>query len=156
MKAFLKQQISPELAPYYLNAIAGGGSQKLKLNIDQIIAKNSFEMYDYGEMENINKYGFKKPLKYDYSKIQSPVFIVHAKDDEYVHGRDVEKVYSKLDVKAKALLGKLMVDEHGFGRNDYLFGKDAKKLVYDVILEKFDKAVRESPGSNSEGLMEGK
>lgn len=154
LQALLNQKIAPEIAPYYLNAIKGAGSIKLQLHLDQIIAKNLFRAYDYGELENINKYGFKQPPKYNYTTIETPIFVIHAADDKFVNSTDIETFYSKLNENAKTL-GKLMVVEDGFNENGYLFGVNAKKLVYDVVLEKFAKAVVESPGSISEGLLEG-
>lgn len=155
VEAYLKPQISPENVPYYLNSVQGGGSIKLKLHIAQIIAKNSFQMYDYGKLENINKYGFKIPLAYNYTVIEIPLFIVYAKDDKFVNPKDIDMFCLKLKGRA-TLLGKLMVTQSGFNSNGYLFGNDAKKLVYDEILGKFEKATAESPGSNFNGLLQGK
>lgn len=144
----------PQTAPYYLNSVGGGGSTKLQLHLDQIIAKNSLRMYDYGEEENVNKYGFKHPPAYDYTKIQVPLLTIHAKADKFVNPKDVDVFYSKLTSKAKSL-GKLMVEENGFDGDGFLFGVDARTLVYGKILEKFAEAEAESPGSNSVGLQEG-
>lgn len=69
-----------------------------------------------------------------------------------MNATDVEKFYLELNTKAR-VLGKLLVMENDFNGNSFLFGGTAKKLVYDVLLEKFEKALLESPGSISEGLI---
>lgn len=141
------------MAPYYLNAMKGGGSRKLQHHLHQIIATNSLQMYNYGTIGNINKYGFVKQPVYNYTNIEVPLYIIYAKNDKFVNAKDVENFYEKLNDKAKTL-GKLLIMEEDFNANGYLFGRNAKGLVYDAILKKFKKAVINTPGSKSDGLRE--
>ena len=55
----------------------------------QIIHHKQFQRYDFGKLQNMKRYGTFEPPKYDLSKIQVPMALVHGDNDPLANPTDV-------------------------------------------------------------------
>lgn len=83
----------------YLNHFPAGTSMKNVSHMSQLInSKQKFQKYDYGEVENMLKYGQKTPIEYDISNIDKSLKIVLfiGKLDNKTNKADTDKLYDIL------------------------------------------------------------
>jgi len=85
----------------------------------QLLNTNKFEMYDFGEKENMKKYGQKTPPVYDLGKITVPVYLHAGSYDELADPEDVERLNSELTGSPKVVL-----DTYEYGHLTFLWNKD--------------------------------
>jgi hypothetical protein len=113
-------------------------------------ANGLFQMYDYGEKENLQMYGFAKPPLFPLEKIKTSVFLVYGSHDTIsrveVRPRkssissnpeclqDNEELLRKLP--SDVVHGQILVDN--FNHLDFFFGRSRTEM-YDKIMELLDK-----------------
>ncbi|CAG0903535.1 unnamed protein product [Darwinula stevensoni] len=91
-----------------------------------------FQHFDWGRAKNMQFYGQKEPPEYDLSKVVTPTFLYWGKNDWLANPTDVEWLSNRLP--ASSLIGCYPANFSAWNHLDFLYGKDAKKLVYDKIL----------------------
>ncbi len=61
-----------------------------------MLLTGEFKMYDFGEKENLKRYGQKVPPFWDTSKIQHPLHLFAGSSDELADPKDVAKLWQSL------------------------------------------------------------
>lgn len=89
-----------------------------------------FEGFDFGLSGNQERYKKYTPLKYDLTKVTSKVALHYGENDWLAAVSDVDKLASKL----QNMEGKYRVNHPKFNHMDFVWGKDAKTLVYDKVI----------------------
>ncbi|XP_025265049.1 LOW QUALITY PROTEIN: lipase 3 [Camponotus floridanus] len=125
------EQFSYSLLPVILSHTPAGTSAKTLLHYAQIFESAKFRKYDYGRVKNLLIYNSTEPPNYDLSNIAVPVALFYADNDWIISTEDVKRLYHSLPN---------VVDMYGvpwskFNHADFMWAKDASKLVYDRILK---------------------
>lgn len=108
-----------------------GTSTKTVIHYAQQIKSNSFEQYDYGPEDNLKYYGQKTPPIYNVTNIRQPIYLMYGMNDWLADYIDVKQLAKQI----KNLVGIQKVPLDSFNHVDFLFGKDAEKLVYQPVIK---------------------
>ncbi|KYN08590.1 PREDICTED: lipase 3-like [Cyphomyrmex costatus] len=128
---FDKEQFNYTLLPVILNHDPAGASTKTIIHFGQEVVSGKFRRYDYGYEKNLLIYNATEPPDYDLANITVPVAIFYADNDWLVNSVDVKKLYRLLP----NILDMYRVPFPKFNHLDFIWGKDALKLVYKRLLE---------------------
>lgn len=91
-----------------------------------------FRQYDYGQAENLKKYGQISPPDYDLKKVTAPGYLIYSDNDYLINTEiDFPKLYDNLG----NCLGKYVIPNSQFQHTDFILGVSAPQVVYPVILK---------------------
>ncbi|KYM76202.1 Lysosomal acid lipase/cholesteryl ester hydrolase [Atta colombica] len=126
---FDKEQFNYTLLPVILNHDPAGASAKTLVHFSQEIESGKFRQYDYGRKNNLLIYNATEPPDYNLGSITVPIAIFYGDNDWLASNVDVKKLYHLLP----NILDMYRVPK--FNHLDFIWGKDAPKLVYKRLLE---------------------
>ncbi|KAJ8948301.1 hypothetical protein NQ318_020788 [Aromia moschata] len=137
-----KTELGPESIPVYFNQLPGGTSIKI-LNHAADLVLGNFRKYDYGPL-NYKYYGSPKSPIYDLKKVHVPVYLVYSAQDwattEAVSLQlDARNLWRHLPEESRYGMRKINMDT--FNHIDFVFGRRARKIVYDPLVEVLNKAI---------------
>ena len=93
---------------------------------------NFFGKYDYGVEENQRRYnGSHTPPAFNLEAVSVPLYIFYGNGDKLVAPEDVKTLAERLP-STEAIY---QIDYEGWNHNDFVYAIDAKKLVYDIIIQ---------------------
>ncbi|KAL6431781.1 hypothetical protein ACFW04_007353 [Cataglyphis niger] len=95
------------------------------------IQSGKFRQYDYGRAKNLLIYNSMEPPDYDLANIKVPIALFYANNDWLVSTEDVERLYHLLP----NVVDMYKVPWSNFNHVDFLWAKDAPKLVYERVLK---------------------
>ncbi|XP_019872675.1 lipase 3 isoform X2 [Aethina tumida] len=95
------------------------------------ISPGKFQQFDYGYLENLERYGQTEPPQYDLSKVTAPVALFYANNDWLVSEKDVEHLAALLP----NVVLKYLVPLQSFNHLDFILAKDIVPLVYSKMFE---------------------
>lgn len=78
----------------------------------------------------MKEYGRPTPPSYNLKKVTAPVYLHYSRNDWLSNEKDVNTLYKELG----NCLGKFLSPDNKFNHVDYIYGIDAKALLYDRIL----------------------
>ncbi|CAH1638712.1 unnamed protein product [Spodoptera littoralis] len=126
-----ENQHNATMMPVIFGHTPAGSSVRQLAHYGQGIADKGFRRYDYGSaLANYREYKLFKPPPYDLSKVTTPVFLHYSDSDPLAHVQDVNRLFSELG----RAIGKFRVPESTFSHIDYMYGINAKELVYDRVI----------------------
>jgi len=88
-----------------------------------------FNAFDYGEDENVERYGTTTPQSYDLKQVKAPVHIFWGENDYVVAPEDVHWLATNLG-NLKSIH---RVEDPKFNHIDFLYGKNVNQMVYSRI-----------------------
>lgn len=91
-------------------------------------------MYDYGPEKNMKLYGEENPPKYQLKAIETPISLWYGANDLLAHVKDVDTLFKKL----KNPMGKFLIPWEKWNHQDFVWGIDANKFVYEPIIKALD------------------
>ncbi|XP_047997122.1 lipase 3-like [Leguminivora glycinivorella] len=125
------EQLNMTNLPVILSHVPSGASAKQFAHYGQGIMSAKFRKFDYGEMENLERYGSREAPDYDLSRVSPPVSLVYSDADWLCDARDVDKLHDLLP----DVVDKHRVQSTNFNHMDYVFAKDVKRLIYEPLSE---------------------
>lgn len=111
-----------------------GCSVKQLTHYFQLINTGRFRQFDYGLAGNLAHYNRFSPPEYDLRKVTTPVYLHHGENDWVVTPKDAKIVASKLG----NLVELRRVNFTAWNHLDFIYGKDADKLINEYIIEKLN------------------
>ncbi|XP_025265045.1 lipase 3-like isoform X2 [Camponotus floridanus] len=126
-----REQFNNTLLPVILNHFPTSVSAKTLLHYVQIAESDKFRKFDYGRVKNLLIYNSMNPPYYDLSNITVPIALSYADNDWFISIEDVKRWYHLLP----NVVDMYEVPWSKFNHMDFIWGKDASKLVYDRILK---------------------
>lgn len=130
MCGYSEQQLNETALPAILSHAPAGTSAKAIIHYGQEIMSKKFCQYDYGIIGNLKRYGSVKPPEYDLSRVTTPIYLHYSDNDWLAHQDDVQLLYRRLP----NVVGQLRVPLSTFNHLDFVYGIDAKKLLYDKVM----------------------
>jgi len=109
-----------------------GTSVRTVVHYAQSVNNGKFCKYDFGKEGNMQHYGQETPPDYDLKKVTAPVSLLWGENDWLGDPSDVMEIVSGLPNIMPS--GVVDVDFAKWGHLDFLWGIDAKPLVYDYVL----------------------
>ncbi|XP_032520699.2 lipase 1-like [Danaus plexippus] len=125
------EQLNMTMLPVLLGHLPGGAATRQLTHYLQLIHGKEFTRYDHGVIGNLVEYGSMTPPRYDLSRIDAPVFLHYSQADPLAEVPDVERLHSELG----NVLGKYRIEQPTFSHIDFVWGIDAKKLVFDRLIQ---------------------
>lgn len=98
-----------------------------------------FREFDYGYFENLRRYGSANPPLYPLKKITADVHLLFSNNDWISNPIDVNCLCNQLKNCTKKL-----ISDGDYSHLDYIFGKYAKKDVYNYISTKMNEYLETS------------
>lgn len=95
-----------------------------------LLLTGSFRKFNYGATENLKIYGSTQPPKYDLEKVKTPIAIFYSENDFLTNPIDVKKLIDRLP----NIIETKKIEYAKFNHIDYLWGRDARTLLYNIVL----------------------
>uniref|UniRef100_A0A0K2THP6 Lipase n=1 Tax=Lepeophtheirus salmonis TaxID=72036 RepID=A0A0K2THP6_LEPSM len=130
-------QMNMTLLPIILGHEPGGTSTRTLIHFAQEINDDKFQKFDHGKAKNVIFYNSTVPPQYDVKKsVKVPVALLWSDNDWLADPSDVYWLKEQL---SNVLIKFYEVPLKKFNHIDFLWGLDADKLVYPVILDLLEK-----------------
>ncbi|XP_025266501.1 lipase 3-like [Camponotus floridanus] len=126
-----REQFNITLLPVILKNAPAGTSIKTILHFIQVFESGKFRKYNYGRERNLLIYNSTEPPNYNLSNTTVPIALFYADNDWIVDTEDVKRLYHSLS----NVVDMYEVPWSKFNHVDFIWAKDAPKLVYDRILK---------------------
>ncbi|GLH01895.1 Lipase 3, partial [Gryllus bimaculatus] len=128
------QQLNKTQLPVILSHFPGGASTKQILHYAQEVVSGQFRQWDYGVISNTYFYGSSKPPNYNLTRVTAPVAIFYSDNDWLSNIIDVKRLQALL---TRSVVRMIKVPWNKFNHLDYMWAIDAKRLVYDTVIQTF-------------------
>ncbi|XP_034831227.1 lipase 1-like [Maniola hyperantus] len=125
-----EDQHNATMLPVILGHYPAGIALRQIAHYGQSIFGRDFRRYDHGPVVNRRIYGFAIPPRIDLSRVSAPVYLHYSESDPLADVRDVERLFRELG----NLAGRVRVPRKIFSHVDFVWGINAKTLVYDGII----------------------
>lgn len=132
---FNSAQLNRTVIPDILANTPAGAAVGQLVHYGQGVNSGKFRQYDYGMLENLNRYGSINPPDYPLENIRCPIALHYSDNDWLAHTKDVDELAGKL----KSMIGKFRVPDGKFNHLDYQWAKEAKFLLYDRMMNLMDR-----------------
>ncbi|KAF8360982.1 hypothetical protein PRIPAC_87905 [Pristionchus pacificus] len=117
-------------APVYLSHIPSGTSTWNALHWAQLAVRRTVEHMDHNPAENVRRYGSETPPRYNYSRIDVPIY--HFLGDADYLGTKAEMDNVLLKMLRKEVVKELIIIP-GYNHIDYVVADDCAEMVFNPI-----------------------
>lgn len=118
------------LQQHILNLLPAGTSTKTIKHYCQSVTSGQFQMFDFGPIENMKKYGMKSPPVYRLNDVTLPVSIFSSSHDSI---STIPDVISLLPNIPNPVVHHV-IKRYGFSHTDFVWAEDAPHLLYHIII----------------------
>ncbi|KAI8437277.1 hypothetical protein MSG28_011652 [Choristoneura fumiferana] len=123
------EQFNKSMIPVQLGHVPAGASARQFAHYGQNMHYKEFRRFHHSYLKNLYYYGSFRAPSYDLANVRAPVYLHYAMADTSAHYKDVRRLKKEINnVKA------LKVPMKSFNHLDFLWGIDAKTLVYDKVV----------------------
>ncbi|CAH4028682.1 unnamed protein product [Pieris brassicae] len=130
-----ESQHNATLLPVKLAHTPAGSGLRQFAHLTQNMASKKFRRYDYGPIQNILRYGQTQPPEYNLLNIKNPVFLNYSDGDTRTNEIDINLLYDSLDTTKELI----RVPDGNFSHIDFMWGKNAKTVLYDRVISEIRK-----------------
>lgn len=125
------------LGVYFSHLPAGTSAWNIIHYAQQFHAQNRVQMYDFGRMGNIRKYGQETPPEYHFERITNRyIALLSGLNDWLVNPIDLNRLRLKLRVP---LLLDYVVENPEWNHQDFLFARDVTDQINSRVVELLDR-----------------
>lgn len=136
---FNEKQLNRTLFPLIMGHTPSGASTKTVVHYGQEIRTDGkFKRFDYGVEGNMREYGRPTPPEYPLSNITLPIALLSAESDWLSPDADVKTLHADLANPIEHYV----VPDKEFNHLDFMWAKDAPKLVYKKLLQLLESDVK--------------
>jgi pimeloyl-ACP methyl ester carboxylesterase len=127
---FDKKNLNLDRLPVYTAHTPAGTSVRNMVHFIQMIKNGRFEMYNFGEEENLRRYNQTTPPQYDVSLMKVPVHLYTGTNDWLADPYDFS---TSLLPKLPNIARRKNID--AYNHLDFTWGLDAHELVYKDVMQ---------------------
>ncbi|XP_037960134.1 lipase 1-like [Teleopsis dalmanni] len=128
---FDKEQMNETMLPVILGHAPAGAATKQMQHFGQLKRENYFRQYDYGWIRNYWRYDSITPPDYKLMNVRNKVALHYSENDWLAPPEDVDHLSRLLP----NLVGKFLVDYPAFNHLDFVWGIDARELLFNRIVQ---------------------
>ncbi|XP_034239874.1 lipase 3-like [Thrips palmi] len=134
ISGFYSKQVNVTMMPSLFTNFPGGSALKQLEHYCQQLALEEldFRQFDLKARGNLARYGQVRPPAYNLSRVTAPCYLIHADNDVLAVQSNVEALSQRLPNVPPD--GVRLVRLAEFNHLDFIYGRDAKELVYDHVL----------------------
>ena len=126
------KNMDPSMAIIFLNHLPDATNSKTMVHMAQMYRNgDKFYHYDFGEEENLIRYGSRLPREYNLDNVKTSTFIFSGDKDGFATQKDVKILIERLP--NVNLHHKVKVD--GFAHLDFILGINADKFLNEEIVK---------------------
>lgn len=144
-------QLNMTMLPVIYDHLSHRSSSKVVYHFAQMMKtdqKKFFGKYDYGIEENQRRYnGSPTPPAFNLEAVSAPLYIFYGNGDKLVAPEDVKTLAATMP-STEAIY---QIDYEGWNHNDFVYAIDAKKLVYDIIIQHMETIMDRPVGAEGAG-----
>ncbi|KAF8361950.1 hypothetical protein PRIPAC_88873, partial [Pristionchus pacificus] len=132
-------QLDYSRLPIYYSNYPSGSSTKNIRHFTQMMLKQRTARFDYGEVENMKRYGTLYPPSFNFSSVRVPMFLWYSDGDYLVSGADIT---GRVVPQLKEEFLKEVIPLTGYNHFDFHWGLRAPEDIFHPIIgfiEGFDK-----------------
>ncbi|KAK8398846.1 hypothetical protein O3P69_004144 [Scylla paramamosain] len=122
--------IDPNYLPVIYAHTPAGTNFRILTHLMQIVRSKRFQAFDFGERENLVRYGSPIPPRYSLASVKIPVGLFWSDNDWVVDPKDVAMTASELPWVAH----NYRVPLADFNHLDFMWAENAAELVYKPVL----------------------
>ncbi|XP_016963046.1 lipase 3 [Drosophila biarmipes] len=127
---FNRQQLNETMLPVVVGHTPAGASTKQLHHFGQVRNSRRFQHFDYG-LSNLLYYGSLFPPLYKLQNVRTKVALYYGSNDWLAPPEDVDRLYRSLP----NVVDKYVVPDANFNHLDFIWGIDARELVWDRMIE---------------------
>lgn len=127
---FDKAQANETMLPVVLGHSPAGASTKQMQHYGQLKQSGHFRQFDHGWIRNYWIYNSVTPPEYNFANVGNKVALHYSQNDWLATPLDVEHLHLQLP----NVVGKFLVSYPNFNHLDFVWGVDARELLYDRVL----------------------
>lgn len=131
---FDQGDLDEDWVPVILHMLNGGTSIRTVIHFGQLTESKSFRAFDY-HSGNWKHYHQWTPPTYSLGKVSVPVMLKYGLNDPLADPKDVDRMSKELPPSRVMA----QVKNPKFSHLDFLWGKDAKEMVYDDVISFMEK-----------------
>ncbi|XP_022651742.1 uncharacterized protein LOC111246432 [Varroa destructor] len=124
-------QLNRTRIPVYMAHMPSGTSTKNLVHMAQNRNRKDFCRFDYGEKENIWRYGTSYAPRYPLHKITAPIALFWGKNDRLATPEDVSTLRKEIH---HAIVYDYLVPDPQFAHLDFMIGINANHLLHEPII----------------------
>ncbi|KMQ87030.1 lipase 3 [Lasius niger] len=125
------EQFNYTLLPDIMKIFPTGGSANTVIHYSQVFQSGKFRQYDYGRTKNLLTYDSAEPPDYNLANIMVSIAIFYGPGDTMIDIMDVKRLSCALP----NVMDVYEVPWPNFNHMDFIWAKDASKLVYERVLK---------------------
>ncbi|KAI8442391.1 hypothetical protein MSG28_005909 [Choristoneura fumiferana] len=125
-----EDQHNATMIPVKLGHTPAGAAVRQLVHYGQSVKDKEFSRFDHGTLKNRRVYGSYRAPRYNLGAITTPVFLHYSPQDPLANVNDVDRLFRELGRP----VGKFRIPHDSFGHLDFIWGVDAKVLVYDRVI----------------------
>ncbi|XP_029176589.1 lipase 1-like [Nylanderia fulva] len=126
-----QEQFNYTLLPAILGVDPAGTSAKTILHFIQTNQSSKFRRYNYGREKNLLLYNSPEPPEYNLTNITLPIALFYAPGDLLIKSVNIKRLYRILP----NVIDLYEVPWPNFNHVDFIWAKDAPKLVYERVIK---------------------
>ncbi|KAL5275521.1 LIPA family protein [Megaselia abdita] len=125
-----------------LKTVPSGSSVRQLLHFSQVVQSKTFGQFNFGEEQNVQKYGTSTPPDYPLKKIKVPTYFYYSENDIIISTTDIDICASMMS--RKAMKGKRLVSLKTFTHMDFVWGNKtvSRKYLYKNLFKDLRRAGR--------------
>ncbi|XP_015920104.1 gastric triacylglycerol lipase [Parasteatoda tepidariorum] len=121
----------------YVHHTPAGSSTRSVVHYGQMVNSKKFLKYDYGKKKNLLHYNQTTPPEYFTENITTNVALFWSVNDKLADPQDVHLLEGRL----KTLVSSIRVNSSDWNHLDFVWGLDARSLVYEGVLSLLQKFI---------------
>lgn len=119
------------MLPVIMGHTPAGSSTDQMIHYGQLIRSSRFRQFDHGAFSNVFEYGSITPPAYNLRAVRAPVALHYSLNDWLAEPIDVQELLRGLG----NVVGGFVTADPRFNHFDFLWAIDARRLVYQQVIE---------------------
>ncbi|KAI8434034.1 hypothetical protein MSG28_012184 [Choristoneura fumiferana] len=135
VSGFDAKRLEPSFLPVILGHYPAATSRKSLLHYDQVYLNKRFALFDYGPMQNMERYGYMVPPDYNLRQVTAKIALIVGNNDNLSRARDAEYLRTLLP----NIVQYHVMKEKEWNHIDFIWGNDMPETLFPYIFPLLEK-----------------